>query len=72
MAGNCCFRIRIAYEGFEEFDVIVRHQELAGPATGQLTLGSDVESGVGRSAGPGQSHLWEQAARSGRIIRSGE
>lgn len=72
MAGNVSFRILIAYEGFERFDVIIRPQELAAPATGQLTLESDMESGVGKSAWLGQSHLWEQTAKSDRIIRSGE
>lgn len=72
MAGDVSFRILIAYEGFERFDVIIRPQESADQAAGQLTLESDMESGFGNSAWPGQSHLWEQTARSDKIIRSGE
>lgn len=72
MAGDVSFRILIASEGFERFDVIIRPQELAEPAAGPLTLESDMESesGFGESAWSGQSHLWEQAAKSDRIIRS--
>jgi hypothetical protein len=72
MAGNVTFRILIASEGFERFDVIIRPLEPAAPAAGQLTLESDMESGFGKSAWPGQSQLWEQAAKSDKIIRSGE
>jgi hypothetical protein len=52
MASNVSFRILIAGEGFERFDVIIRPQELAETAAGQLTVESDMESGFGKSAGP--------------------
>lgn len=72
MTGNVSFRILIAGEGFERFDVIIRPQELAEPAAGQFTLESDTQSGFGKSSWPGQSHLWEQTAKSDKLIRSGE
>ena len=72
MAGNVSFRILIAYEGFERFDVTIGPQELVEQAAGQLTLESDMESGFGKSAWPGQAHLWKQTAKSDKIIRSGE
>lgn len=40
MAGNVSFKILIASEGFERFDVIIRPQILVAPAVRQLTLGS--------------------------------
>ena len=72
MAGNVSCRILIACEGFESFDVRIRPQELAASGAGQLTLDSDIESGFGKSAWPGQSHLWAQTAKPDKLIRSGD
>jgi hypothetical protein len=73
MAGNVSSKIRITYEGFERFDVIIRRQELTAPAAGQLTWESALESGFGKSAfvRPVASE-GEQAAKSGMIFHSGE